>query len=216
MRYLSGKSILLALIGFILLFLILSAARTGVADLLSRYARNEIDTWSVSAPAPKESALESLSNVLGVARFISPGNPDHLEDLARISLLYARLPQVSSAERDLQLAQGLAYIRSAIALRPVSSYSWASLLLLKREQGVYDEEFRHALARSVILGPWEPDVVPVVADVGLSAWAALPIPEQEMVRENFVRGMKRQSEAMIAIAQAHQNSCTGEQTGCSK
>jgi hypothetical protein len=52
-------------------------------------------------------------------------------------------------------------------------------------------------------------VQPIVADVGLSAWTALPIAEQEMVRKNFVRGMKRQAEVMISIAKSHQNDCKG-------
>jgi hypothetical protein len=56
--------------------------------------------------------------------------------------------------------------------------------------------------------------------VGLSAWTALPIAEQEMVRENFVRGMKRQADVMIAIAQSHQQNCNGTQAkpnaGCEK
>jgi len=34
--------------------------------------------------------------------------------------------------------------------------------------------------------------------------------EQEMVRENFVRGMKRQAATMISIAQSHRNDCNGE------
>jgi hypothetical protein len=220
MKYFSGKNILIALSTIISLFLLFSAARIGTTGLLTEYIRTEIDTWSASLVPPDLTAVESLNRVLGVARFISPDNPDHLEDQAHLALVYSGLPNISVTERASQLNSGVAQIKAAIALRPVSSYSWATLLLLKRAQASFDAEFRHALERTVTLGPWEPDVQPIVADVGLSAWALLPIAEQEMVRENFVRGMKRQAEVMIAIAQSHQNDCNGTQAklnaGCVK
>jgi hypothetical protein len=209
MKYFSGKNVVLALGTILFTFLLFSAARFGATDLLSRYIRSEIDTWSASSVGPDFSAVDSLNRVLKIANFISPNNPDHLEDQARLALIYSGLPVISVTERENQLKNGIDQITAAIALRPVSSYSWATLLLLKRAQASYDAEFRHALERTVTLGPWEPDVQSIVADVGLSAWAALPVAEQEMIRKNFVRGMKRQAEVMIAIAQSHQNDCKG-------
>lgn len=211
MRSLSSKNILLASLGFMFIFLIFSAIRIGTSDLITRYTRSQFDTWAESKTIPDVSELENLTQVLGVARLVAPDNPDHLEDLARINLIHARLIKSNIAERSSLLERGVAFMRSAIFMRPVSADSWATLLLLKNEQGAYDEEFRHALARSVTLGPWEPEVIPVVADVGLSSWVTLPMAEQELVRENFLRGMKRQDEVMIAIAQSHQIDCSGEQ-----
>jgi hypothetical protein len=220
MKYFSGKNLLLALSTIIFLFLFFSAARIGATALLTGYIRTEIDTWAASSVLPDLPAVENLNRVLGVVRFISPNNPDNLEDQAHLALVYSGLPNISATERANQLNNGVAQIKAAIALRPVSSYSWATLLLLKRAQASFDAEFRHALERTVTLGPWEPDVQPIVADVGLSAWTALPIAEQEMVRENFVRGMKRQADVMIAIAQSHQQNCNGTQAkpnaGCEK
>jgi hypothetical protein len=207
----SRKKVLVAIGSLIILFFLFSAVRIGTADLLSKYLKNEIEDLSTSTASPDVSAIESLNRVLSVARFISPEDPDHLEDLAHLALSYATLPGLDAAKRAAQLSKGIEHIHDAIALRPVSAYAWASLLLLKREQGSYDAEFRHALERTVTLGPWETELQPIVADVGLSAWAALPLAEQEMVRENFVRGMKRQPDVMIAISQSHQDDCKGEQ-----
>lgn len=208
MACLRSKSVLWAS-GAFLLFIIFLAVRIGVADLLSKSARNEMYAWSTSKVRPDVSAVDSVSATLGKARLISPGNPDHYEDMARLALVRSGMPGVSDAERNAQLLQGVEQIRAAIALRPASPYSWATLLLLKRERGEYDAEFRLALERAVTLGAWEPAVQPVVADVGLSAWAALPGAWQEMVRENFVRGMKWQANTMIAVAQSHLNDCKG-------
>ena len=219
MECLRKKSVPWAL-GTFLLFVIFSAARIGAADLLSGYARNEMHTWSISAAHPDVATLESVARVLGMARLIAPGNPDHYEDLARLALVRSGMPGVNDAERNDRLLEGLVLIRQAITLRPVSSYSWAALLLLKRERAEYDAEFRHALERAVTLGPWELEVQRIVADVGMSAWAALKRAEQEMVRENFVRGMKRQATSMVSIAQSHLNDCNGERAklnaGCSR
>lgn len=198
--------------GALLLFAIFSAARIGVADLFSGYIRNEMAAWS-SAP-PDASGLAAVSRALDAALLISPGNPDHYEDLARLDLVRSGMPGTTDAERTDLLGHGLASMRRAIALRPASSYSWAILLRLKHELGEYDAEFRRSLERTVTLGPWEPELQLVVADIGWSAWAELPDPERQMVGENLVRGMKRQAEAMLAIARARH--CGGEGVGCSR
>lgn len=200
-----------------LLFVILSAVRIGIADVLSNRIRGEMNDWSLSGIQPDSNAMEHVSRMLAIAKVISPGNPDHFEDAARLVAVRSAIVGITSPEHEAQLAYGISQIRRAIALRPLSPYSWATLLLLKRERAEYDAEFRHALERTVTLGPWEPEVQPIVADVGLSAWADLPEREQEMVRMNFMRGMKRQSQTMIAIANSHQQSCIGSRAhlaGC--
>lgn len=213
MKHLQGTGILFVS-GALLLFVILSAVRIGTADLLSGYIRDEIASWSSSAAPPDPSDLNAVLRALDVAQLLSPGNPDHYQDLARLELVRSGMPGMTDAERIALLRQALDPIRQAIALRPASSYSWAILLRLKDELGEYDAEFCRSLERTVTLGPWEPALQLVVADVGWSAWAELPGVEREMVRENLVRGMKRQAEAMLAIAQAHLHDCEDMDAGC--
>lgn len=215
MTRLQGTSILWAS-GALLLFVVFSAARIGAADFLSGYVRDEIAAWSSRATPPDASELAAVSRALDLAQWISFGNPDHYEDMARLALVRSGMPGTTGAEKNDLLRHGLVAIRQAIALRPASPYSWAILLRLKHELGEYDAEFHRSLERTVALGPWEPKLQLVVADVGWSAWAELPGAEREMVRENLVRGMKRQAEAMLAIARAHH--CGGEDmnAGCSR
>lgn len=215
MRPLQGTGILW-IPGALLLFVMFSAVRIGTADFLSGYIRDEIAAWSSRAAPPDESDLAAVSRALDVAQWISPGNPNHYEDMARLDMVRSGMAGTTGAERIEQLRHGLKLIRQAIALRPASSYSWAMLLRFKHELGEHDAEFRRSLERTVTLGPWEPELQLVVADVGWSAWAELPGAEREMVRANLVRGMKRQAEAMLAIAQAHRDDCGGEDmnAGC--
>lgn len=194
--------------GVFMVFYILSAARIGVADLLSRQVRDEMYAWSAATTQPDEAAITDVAGQLALARMLSPDNPDHYEDLANLALIRASRLDFNNHARSVQLTDGLALIRKAIALRPASSHGWAILLLLKRERAEFDAEFRQALARAITLGPWEPGIQQIVADVGMSAWAVLPLAEQEIVRENFVRGMKRQAKMMTAIVQMHRNDCS--------
>jgi len=189
-----------------LLYLIFSAVRIGAADLLSKYARNEMDAWALNAPA--SSAVDKVYRAIDMARLIAPDRPDSYENLAR--LILARSKALNGAARSASLIEGHALIRQAIVLRPVSPYSWAVLMQLKSELGEYDAEFRRALERAVTLGPWEPWVQPIVAEVGLRAWGELAFAEQEMVRKNFVRGMKRQAETMMLIAQKQRRRCNNK------
>jgi len=201
-----GKGILWGLVVFLLL-VILSAARIGVADLLSGYIRDAIAAWSSSAAPPDESDLVAVSRALDVALRISPGNPNHYEDLARLDFVRSGMPGTTVAERADRLRHGLKSIRQAIALRPVSPYSWGILLRLKSELGEFDAEFNRSLERTVTLGPWEPGLQAVVLDAALNAWDVLPKAERKMVRENYHRGLKRQANAMLDVIFAHRNGC---------
>jgi hypothetical protein len=209
MAYLRIKGVLWTLVA-LLIFFIISAARSGVADLLSKQASDEISSWSLTEVQSDSVIINEISHLIQLASLISPGNPDYYENQVRLSLARADMKGVTASVRNDLLTQSEAQIRNAISLRPVSSYSWATLLILKRERAEYDAEFLQALDLAVTLGPWEPSVQAIVADVGLNAWAALPKSGQEMIRQNFVRGMKRQSEKMIAIVQSHLNDCNSE------
>ncbi len=197
MKFLTRNSALGAA-GIFLLFVIISAARIGVADVLSRYVKNEMTSGDLSV----------ASHALEVAQRIAPDNPDNNEDQAHLALLRLKIPGLSLAERNLQLQQGLEQIHDAIASRPVSPYAWNTLLFFKNQRAEYDTEFSTALERSVTLGPWEPSIQPIVANVGLGAWGALSKVEQKMVKETIARGMKRQATTMLAIISIHQYGCS--------
>ncbi len=181
--------------GVILGFLILSALRIGVADLLSNVIKDELSDLIVP--------VDEIAGELKLLKLISPANPDLYESLARVALIKSAQP----ALRDQQLTLALDAICQSIRLRPVSPYSWATLLLIKRERHEYDEQFRQALERATTLGPWEPAVQLVVNDAGLSAWPLLPLPDQKRVEENMVRGMKRQAAQILAQVQSHIKDC---------
>lgn len=213
MESLAKKSLLWITVVF-LLFVLISAFRLGVAELFALSARQEMEGWGDANQPPSIEQVETVAHRFEIARFLSNGNPDHYEYLARLSLVRVTQAGMQPDVKRTQLLAGLTDIRTAIRLRPVSPYSWTILLLLKRDLHEYDAEFRFALHRAVELGPWEPQLLSLLADVGLSAWDTMPEEEQALVQQVFVRGMQRQAKQMGDVATAHRNPCAEKQAGC--
>lgn len=198
-------------------FVLIAAIRFGIAELFSLSANQTMQGWKLSPQAPSNTEIESVASQLNIARFLSGNDPVHHENIARLNLIRAALPDVNPDEKKSLLQRGLSEIHTAIALRPVSPYSWTILLLIKRDLGEFDAEFIHALHRAVELGPWEPELLTSLAGVGLSAWTAMPAAEQALIQQVFVRGIERQGSAMKEIAEVHLNECAvhnNHMTGC--
>lgn len=205
-------------LGGILLFVVFSAARIGIADLLFRYVRDEIAAWYSMGRGPDVSGLTAVSSRLAIAGWLSPEDPDLHENVARVALMRSRLPGTGAAERKALLEDGLVAIRRAITLRPVSPYAWGILLRVKEGLGEYDAEFRRALHGAAMLGPGEPELRVLVVDVGLRAWAALPGAEQAIVIGSIQRGLRRQGVPVPAIAQVQRSDCAdaSRDSGCAR
>lgn len=204
-------------LGALALFVVFSAVRLGTADLLCGHAADRMAKWPQGGG--DASSMDGVSRILDAARLIAPDNPDIHETTARLDMARADRPGVGAAERETALRRGVAQIRRAISLRPLSPYGWAILLRLKSGLGEYDAEFRRSLERTVTLGPWEPTLQAAVVDAGLGAWAALPEAERKMVGETIARGMKRQAGAMFAIARARHARCAAagrDDEGCAR
>ena len=206
MATLAKKSLLWVTVITLLIFLVL-AIRLGVVELLSISARLTMQDWDFSQQAPPVSEIESVAQKLEWARFLDGNHPGPHEDIAYLSLMRFWMPDISPAEKKSQLQIGLSEIRTAISLRPVSPYSWTILLLIKRDLGEYDAEFRHALRRSVELGPWEPELLMWLTDVGLSAWTAMPAEEQALILAAFARAQEDQRSQVIDTFRTHQDDC---------
>lgn len=193
-----------------LLFLLFSGARIGIAELYSLSARTTMESWDPERRFPGSAEIEAVQQQLEFARDLSISDPEHHESIARLRLVRAAAPGISDGEKSQQLQAGLDEIRTAIALRPVSPYSWTILLMLKRDLGEFDSEFLHALHRAVELGPWEPDLLVSLADVGLTAWPKVPLEEQDLIQHIFVRGLEHEARSIQGVAAGHRNECAGK------
>ena len=202
-----AKKSLLWVAVVLLCAVLLWAVRLGMVELLSISARLTMQDWDFSQQAPPTSEVESVAQKLEWARFLASDHPGPHEDIAYLSLMRFWMPDISSAEKKLQLQIGLSHIRMAIALRPVSPYSWTIMLLIKRDLGEYDDEFRHALHRSVELGPWESELLTWLVDVGLSAWTVMPAAEQTLILAIFARAQEQQRSQVVETFLTHMDDC---------
>lgn len=208
MASIAKKSLLWVAVAFLCLVLFL-AARNGVAQLFLLSARGDMDAWSEQKRNPSPSEFAAVLSQLEWAARLADSDPATHENIARLDLMRAAT-LTDAVKREQVLREGVNEIHIALALNPASPYHWTILLMLKRDLGEYDAEFRYALKRAVELGPWEPTLLLAQADVGLSAWDAMPRQEQAIIQQVFIRGLQRQSKAMIGVAQSHRAACVEE------
>ncbi len=200
-----GKKSQFWIFSIFLLFVLISAGRVGIAHLISLHASRSMNAWNSASQVPSVLEVEAVFNEFNFARSLTDSDPTLYENLSRLRLVRAALPGVLPDEKYSQLRAGLVEIRKAIRLRPISPYSWVILLALKRDLNEFDAEFRLGLHRAVELGPWEPQVLNGLADVGLSAWDAMPAEERALIQQVFIRGMARQSIGRSEVAPEQSN-----------
>lgn len=186
-----GRKIQLGIITVLLAFVLFSAFRAGMASLIWFKTSHSLDTWHSARRMPTADQFEAVVKQIDFALFLTNSDPKLYENKARLRLVSAQFSADNSVEREAQLRSGLSEIQTALRLRPISPYSWAIFLSIKRDLKEYDGEFRHALHRVIELGPWEPLLLPVLIDVGSSAWSSMPAKEQVLIQQLFILGLEK-------------------------
>jgi hypothetical protein len=172
------------------------ALRWGIADAELSQASREMVRWEADGALPDlDSWIEVRSTLLAAQRH-ETGSPTLHEALAR---LHAQRHQGNAGTEVFQ-EQALEYFQRAAVQRPTSPYTWASIALARYRLGLIDTELQRALANATLLGPWEPEVQFIVADIGFALWDELPGAQRKEVLETAVRGMKRDPDNMLRIA----------------
>jgi hypothetical protein len=176
--------------------LTVTALRWGMADAELSQASREMARWEADGALPDmDSWLEVRSTLLAAQRH-ETGSPTLEEALAR---LHAQRYQGNAGAEVFQ-QQALEDFQRAAVQRPASPYTWASIALARYRLGLTDAPLQRALANATLLGPWEPEVQFIVADIGFALWDELPDAQRKEVLETAVRGMKRNPDNMLRIA----------------
>ena len=178
------------------------AARRGLADWISMRARYEVAAWAEKGPGLERERWSRAMDALRAAARLLPEDPtlrEHLGvgyDLGQAMFDPAR---TMNAYAETALGQ----FREAARLRPTSPLTWANMALMKYHLGRADAETYRALELAMTLGPWEPNVQLVAAELGLLLWDRLDPSLQALVRENWARTAYRQAGQLHAIAAIH-------------
>jgi hypothetical protein len=184
----------------LLLMLALWALANGVADVAWQPARTALTHWEAAGTAPAAGSLERARASLALARALDPLNPRYVQESARVREWSAvGLPPWEN-ETGARLEASLAGYRAAIARRPAWPYAWAGLARAKLRLLQLDGEFERAVERSGALGPWEPEVLLALTEIGLLAEPLLSEAAGARVAAATERALRQQPRKVIRLA----------------
>lgn len=153
------------------------AARRGFADLRAVDGRGHGAAFARSGnPISWDSAYRDIH----AAHALDPDNPSLMEDLGHLHAEHA-VRFRDDGKGIWHSRQSLGLFRAAAQRRPVSPYVWANIALVKFRLGEIDREFSAALRQAIVLGPWEPHIQLLAADIGLGAYDQLGMDERKVV-----------------------------------
>ena len=159
-----------------------------------------VKAWTAGRRQPAQEEWDVARSLLREARELDPGQPNYLEDIARLHELRAAPVKAGEAPMQDQLRQALALQRQAARLRPGSPYTWANIALLKARLPEPDREFESAVRNAALLGPWEPEVQIAIADAGFRHWGALTPETRTALSANALRALRRQDAKLFDLA----------------
>lgn len=172
----------------------------GLGDLRGFEARILARSWEAKHRPPSVEEWSEARGLLRAARELDPGQPNYLEDIARLYELRALPLKPDNALARGYLRQALEYQREALARRPGSPYTWANVALLKARLAEADGEFESALRNAAMLGPWEPELQMAIADAGFRHWDALAPETRDALRANAARALRWQDAKLFDLA----------------
>ena len=162
------------------------------ADGLVREASTEMSSWSAAGIAPAPDTWKSVHEKLEAGIHLRPGDPSSHELLGLLGSMRRDDPK--------KVDEGIGHLVKALERRPVSPYTWASLLEARYLRGDPVPSLELALSRATQLGPSEPGVQRIVADYGLAVWPELTPPARAEVDRMIAAGMRRNPLEMLRIS----------------
>ncbi len=181
-----------------------------VADIQHFRAQSWAEAWAYQAEQaqrqgqgfrPIEADWQAAYTAGHWATRLSPLSPDYAETLALIhEYRNFDLPGAAPAARASRL-EALRLYRWAAGQRPTWPYVQASIARVKVRLGEWDAELETALGLAAKLGPWEPEVMRVVVDAGLTAWPELSPATRQLVINTVLRSQSWQNGPRKAAAQ---------------
>jgi len=150
----------------------------GAADLYAFGARHALDRGGVVGPQP---GLEKAVRLDG-------GNAEPHEYMARLH------------ESKGEYREALERYRIAAKARPGSPGAWGNIARLKLRLAELDAELDNAIRSASRLGPWEPDLQLVIADVAMQGEPRLTPEARRAAFAMMSRALKRQEREVVQLA----------------
>jgi predicted Zn-dependent protease len=163
------------------------------SDSIVGKATREMDTWTAAGIQPAEETWGWVYEELKSSSKVAPGNPATYE---LMGLLESR-----RTDRQEYLDAAVVDLTKALEMRPISPHTWANLAEAKYRLGDTGGDFQVALQRAAALGPAEPGVQRVVANLGLAVWNETGSETRVAVDRMVGAGTRRNAPEMLQIAE---------------
>ncbi len=171
----------------VLLTLALSSVSALFGDVQWAWAKQSEQRWQRQSQQStgvslSESEWQAAHNSLQKALWFSPGHPDYLQALGRLSSWSYWL--VDPVDHDDQVSiseQGIDSLQQSLQARPYWSYAWSELALLKAQSGQMDASMWQALQASNETGPWERQALLNRLNAGIGSWNQLSVEQRRQL-----------------------------------
>ncbi|MDP2227279.1 MAG: hypothetical protein Q8J78_07350 [Moraxellaceae bacterium] len=118
---------------------------------------------------------------------LSPVSADYLVVLARVEEMRYPLALIGDDDARPGRERAVQLYRDAIKRRPTWPYTYADLAYALMRLDRVDAELEAALVDGARLGPWEPEVMQAIIDVGFEAWYRLSPEARRVVADTLIR-----------------------------
>lgn len=167
------------------------SVQTIFADDLLRQARTEMTTWAARGAEPDQSTREAVLALVEESVAIRSREPIAHELRGHLAL---------AGPRDLGPRTAQRAFATALELRPVAPYTWAGLAQALYRAGEPGSNLEHAIVQAAMLGPSEPRIQRVVADLGLAVWDELTPQGRSAVDRTLAAGIRRNPLELLRIS----------------
>ena len=153
-------------------------------------ARKQLENWRENQRQLDHVQWETIQSEIDYALQSTPDNPELLRDLGLSHEAEFILSPASYPEARRGRETAAEYYQQAILLRPSWPYDRIALLLALYRLNGGDQDIYSLMMQAVELGPWEPRVQQVVAEIGLHDWDSLPENMKSLVLETVNNGIR--------------------------
>ena len=177
--------------GLIVIFALctVTTVESAAAFITAWPAREQLDNWREKQQHLDHVQWETIRTQIDHALQYTPDNPELLRDLGLAHeaefIFYPSIDRSARTGRE----KAVKYYQQAINLRPSWPYDRVDLALVNYRLDRADRNIYELMTQATELGPWEPRVQQVVAEIGLRHWDSLPDNIRNVVLETVNNGV---------------------------
>lgn len=184
------------------LFAAFVAAKSGISSVAEHLLKEHLDSWAEKQAVPNREEWERAEDFFDLALRLTPDRPGLLQLGGRLFEWRAEQNRENPALYLRELEKSLNYYRRSIRARPAWPYAWKDFAFAKVRKGELDSEFQHAFERSLVLGPWEPEIQKEMTVLGLAVWTDLNMGNRQRLMTNIQNLAIKKPKIVFEIAQS--------------